>query len=588
MADQKNTFLAIVLSLIVLIGWQMMFPPPPPPAPAETAVVSGDAPQAPAAVPAGGAPTVTAPQGGQVGAPVGAPVAAPVAMTPADRAAAVANGDRIEIKTAHIEGSLSLTGARFDDVTLLQYRETIDPTSPPIDLLSPVNAPKPYYAELGWLSADPALPMPGPATTWQARDGATTLTDTQPLVLAWDNGAGLRFTRTIRADKNYMFTIEQTVENTGAAAATLYPYALVSRLDTPVTQGFFILHEGLLGVFNGTLKEVDYDEIQDKQRDQVESTGGWIGITDKYWLTAVAFDPAMKVTASFNHAAAAGRDRYQTDLRGEAVTLAPGEVKSVTSFVFAGAKEVQLLDSYAETLGITNFDLAIDFGWFFFLTKPFFYALIWLRDQLGSYGLAILAFTVILRLVAYPLANKQFIAMSKMKKLQPDMQKLQEKYANDRQRLSQEMMALYKREGANPLSGCLPIFIQIPIFFALYKVLFVTIEMRHAPFYGWIKDLSAADPTSVFNLFGLLPYDVPSFLVIGAWPILMGITMWLQQKLNPAPADPIQAKVFMFLPFLFTFMLASFPSGLVIYWAWSNLLGIAQQWVIMRRMGVKA
>jgi YidC/Oxa1 family membrane protein insertase len=588
MADQKNTFLAIVLSLIVLIGWQMMFPPPPPPVQTEAPAANS---VAPATVPNGSAP-VAPPADGAVpapgAAPVAAPVAAPAAMTPADRAAAVANGDRVEIKTAHIEGSLSLTGARFDDVTLLKYRETIDPASAPIDLLSPVNAPKPYYAELGWLSADPALPMPGPATKWEARGGAATLTEAQPLVLSWDNGAGLRFTRTIRADKDYMFTVEQTVENYGAAAATLYPYALVSRLDTPATQGFFILHEGLLGVFNGTLKEVDYDEIQEKGREQVESAGGWIGITDKYWLTAVAFDPSMAVTASFNHAQPAGRDRYQTDLRGSAVTVAPGEVKSVTAFVFAGAKEVQLLDNYAETLGIANFDLAIDFGWFFFLTKPFFYALIWLRDQLGSYGLAILAFTVILRLLAYPLANKQFIAMSKMKKLQPEMQKLQERHANDRQRLSQEMMALYKREGANPLSGCLPIFIQIPIFFALYKVLFVTIEMRHAPFYGWIKDLSAADPTSVFNLFGLLPYDVPSFLNIGAWPILMGITMWLQQKLNPAPADPIQAKVFMFLPILFTIMLASFPSGLVIYWAWSNLLGIAQQWVIMRRMGVKA
>ncbi|MCB2108964.1 MAG: membrane protein insertase YidC [Rhodobacteraceae bacterium] len=574
MGDHRNTFLAIVLSLVVLIGWQMFFAPNVAPPPADTAATATES-GAPVALDAPATPGSTPPE------------APSMAITPADRAAAVANGDRIEITTEHIEGSIARTGARFDDITLLSYRETIDPTSPPIDLLSPAGAPKPYYAELGWLSADAGQPMPTASTVWEAR-GEGPLTETQPLVLSWDNGAGLRFTRTISADKDYMFTVEQTVENYGGAPVSLYPYALVARLDIPDTKKFFILHEGPLGVFDGTLKEVDYNDLVEKNREAVSSTGGWIGITDKYWLTAIAFDPALKVDASFNYAKTGNRDRFQTDLRGEAITLAPGEVKSVKSFVFAGAKELKLLDGYADNLGISRFDLAIDFGWFFFLTKPFFYALIWLHGLLGNYGLAILAFTVFLRLLAFPLANKQFTAMSKMKKLQPEMQKLQQKYAEDRQRLSQEMMALYKRENANPLAGCLPILIQIPVFFALYKTLFVNIEMRHAPFYGWINDLSAPDPTSLFNVFGLLPYDVPSFLMIGAWPIIMGITMWLQQKLNPAPADPVQAKVFMFLPFFFTFLLASFPAGLVIYWAWSNLLGIIQQWVIMRRMGVKA
>ncbi len=570
MGDNKNILLAASLSLLILLGWEMFFAPKPVPKPAVTAEAT--APIAPPATP-GSVPDLAAAPG---------MAAAPTAPAPA------VDPPRVSIETPHIKGSLSLAGSRFDDVTLTKYRETIDPTSPPIDLLSPASASKPYFVEMGWLSADASLKLPNATTVWNSQTEGQALTETTPIVLTWDNGAGLRFTKTIRADKDYMFTIEQTVENIGEQAATIYPYGLVARMDTPATQGIYILHEGPLGVFDKTLKEVKYKDLKKEQRIAAQSTGGWIGFTDKYWLTALAFDQTLKIDATFNYASVNGRDRFQTDVRGEPITIAPKESKTIKSYVFAGAKEVKLLDGYTESLGITRMDLAIDFGWFYFLTYPFFYILNWMKDVLGNFGLAILGFTIILRGLMFPLANKQFAAMSKLKKLQPEMQKLQERYANDRTKLNQEMMELYKREKANPLSGCLPIVIQIPVFFALYKVLYVSIEMRHAPFYGWIHDLSAMDPTNVFTLFGLIPFTMPSFLHIGVWPLIMGVTMWLQQKLNPQPADPIQAKVFMIFPFVFTYMLASFPAGLVIYWAWSNVLGIAQQWVIMRRMGVKA
>jgi YidC/Oxa1 family membrane protein insertase len=574
MGDNKNILLAVSLSLLILLGWEMFFAPKPvpkPPVTAETAATTANPVTAPAPTLPGATPDVAT-----GAAPVAAP--APVVETP-----------RLPIQMPHMNGSLALTGSRFDDVTLTKYRETIDPTSPPIDLLSPMSAAKPYFVEMGWLSGDTSLKLPNATTQWVAQNPDQALTEATPATLTWDNGAGLKFTKKISADKDYMFTIEQTVENTGATAATIYPYGLVARVDTPKTQGFFILHEGPLGVFDKTLKEMNYDDLKKKEpRVAVQSTGGWIGMTDKYWLTAIAFDQSLKIDATFNYSLANGRDRYQTDLRGEPITLAAGETKTIKSFVFAGAKEVKLLDGYSESLGIARMDLAIDFGWFYFLTYPFFYILNWLKDLLGNFGLAILAFTILLRGLMFPLANKQFAAMSKLKKLQPEMVKLQERYANDRTKLNQEMMELYKREKANPLSGCLPILIQIPVFFALYKVLFVSIEMRHAPFYGWIQDLSAMDPTNMFTLFGLLPFTAPTWLHIGIWPLIMGVTMWLQQKLNPQPADPIQAKIFMIFPFVFTYMLATFPAGLVIYWAWSNVLGIIQQWVIMRRMGVSA
>lgn len=502
-----------------------------------------------------------------------------------DRAAALAAAPRIRVNTPRLHGSISLLGGRVDDLTLVDYHETIDPNSPEIELLSPPRAPHPYYAEFGWAPADPATPVPAADTMWTAAGGP--LTPSSPVALTWDNGQGLRFIRTFAVDGNYMFTVTQRVENTGAAAVTLHPYSLIARAGTPPTAGFYILHEGPLGVFDRTLKEMKYSDLQDDGTVKVDSTGGWIGITDKYWLAALVPDQKERVAARFSHRMVDNGSKYQVDFLGQPRTVAPGASTEYTDRLFVGAKQVNLLDHYEKTFEIPLFSYAIDFGWFWFLTKPFFYLLQMLNAALGNFGLAILALTVVVKLIFFPLANKSYVAMSKMKKLQPEVKKLQERFGDDKLRLNQEMMALYKREKANPVAGCLPIAIQIPVFFALYKVLFVSIEMRHAPFYGWIKDLSAPDPTTVFNLFGLLPFDPPSFLHIGVWPLIMGATMFLQQKLNPAPADPVQAKMFMFLPIIFTFLLASFPAGLVIYWAWSNTLSILQQWVIMKRMGVK-
>ena len=574
MNDSRNTFLAIAVSMVILLGWQYFFVPTTTPRPVAEQAVPPNAPVS-SELPAPGPP------GTAQNSPPGAVPSPGGAITP-ERETIVAQQKRVRIETPRLHGSISLTGLKFDDVTLANFHEQPDKASPEITLLSPANAPKPYYIEQGWLSADPNLKLPTGATVWTIENPDATLNATTPLVARWDNGDGLRFTRTIHADRDFLFTVEQTVENASGRAVTLFPYSLIARLDTPATQGFYILHEGPLGVFNRTLKEVKYGDFEKKPQERVESTGGWIGITDKYWLTAVALDPSMKISANFSHSKSGERDRYQTDLRGDAITIAAGASHSAKDYVFAGAKEVRLLDRYAENPGIARFDLAVDWGWFYFLTKPFFYALLWLREVIGNFGLGILAFTTGLRLLMFPIANKQFAAMNKMKLLQPQMKVLQERYANDRPKLNAELMELYKREKANPLAGCLPILIQIPIFFALYKVLFVTIEMRHAPFYGWIKDLSAPDPTNLFTAFGLIPYDPPSFLHLGALPIIMGATMWLQQKLAPQPPDPIQARMMMMLPLVFTFMLASFPAGLVIYWTWSNLLGILQQWALMR------
>ncbi|MBW7851455.1 MAG: membrane protein insertase YidC [Rhodospirillales bacterium] len=568
MTEQRNLILAIVLSVAIMLGFQLLFEgPPPPPAPQQTQEQPATAPTAGI-----GAPTPAVPAG--------------AAPTTPDRKAALAEGGRVRIDTPRLHGSISLAGGRIDDLTLVDYHERPDPKSPEIELLSPPRAPHPYYVEFGWVPAAPGIAVPDEQTLWTASGGA--LTPSSPVTLTWDNGQGLRFVRTIGIDENYMFTVTQRVENAGAEPVTLHPYSLILRTGTPETAGFYILHEGPLGVFDNTLKEIDYDDLQEAGTINATSTGGWIGITDKYWLTALIPDQQESVAGRFSHRRAGEVSKYQADFMGAARTVAPGGSVEAKNFVFAGAKEVRLLDGYSETYGIQRFDLAIDFGWFYFLTKPFFYLLQILNAALGNFGLAIMALTVIIKLVFFPLANKSYVAMSKMKKLQPEMKKLQERFGDDKVRMNQELMALYKREKANPVAGCLPIVIQIPVFFALYKVLFVTIEMRHAPFYGWIKDLSAPDPTTVFNLFGVIPWDPPSFLMIGVWPLIMGLTMWIQQKLNPAPADPVQARMFMFLPIVFTFLLAAFPAGLVIYWAWSNALSILQQWVIMKRMGVKA
>jgi len=578
MNEQRNLIIAIALSALILFGFQWLFPKQPP-APDQ-------------------APPATAQQAGPAVAP-GAPQAAnsrPLApgaatsvVTPGEsRAQALDASRRIPVRTPSLAGSIALTGARIDDLTLVKYHEDPDPQSPEITLLSPAKSPEPYYAEFGWTPGEAGTKVPDQDTVWKPADATAALTPATPVVLSWDNGEGLRFVRTITIDTNYMFAIGQRVENYGAKPVTLYPYGIVSRTGTPKTAGTYILHEGPIGVIDDSLKEMKYDDLKKEGSFSSPTKGGWLGITDKYWLTALVPDQATKVKASYVYQSAGNSDRYQMDyIAVDPVVVAPNASAEVNVHFFAGAKILDMLDAYKDKLDIAKFDLAIDFGWFFFLTKPFFYLLRFLHDAFGNMGLAILAMTVLIKAAMFPLANKSYVAMAKMKTLQPEMQKLQQRFPEDKTRQQQEMMALYKREKVNPASGCLPIMVQIPVFFALYKVLFVTIEMRHAPFIGWIHDLSAPDPTTVFNLFGLIPFDPPQFLHIGIWPLIMGVTMYLQQKMNPAPADPVQAKMFQFLPIIFTFLLGKFAAGLVIYWAWSNTLSILQQWVIARKAGVK-
>jgi YidC/Oxa1 family membrane protein insertase len=567
--EQRNLLIAIVVSVGILIGFQFVFQRLHPPVP--HAATEAPAPASQSAAPnTAGAPGTAAP---------GA-VAAKATET---LAAAIAGQPRVDIETPSLHGSIALTGAKFDDLTLAKYHETVNKKSPEVLLLSPPGTANPYLAEFGWVAADPGtVKLPGPGTVWKASGGK--LTPSNPVTLTWDNGQGLEFTRRISVDPNYMFTVTDEARNTGAAPVQLLPYGLVSRTGTPQVAGYYILFEGLIGYLDGSLQEVKYASLSVAQPLDYNSTGGWLGFTDKYWLTSLIPTQSEPIKARFTHTQENGVDRYQTDYLGPKVTVAPNATNSVTTRFFAGAKEVDLLDAYAAA-GIPRFDRAIDFGWFYFLTKPIFLILQFFDRLLGNFGLAILLLTLCVKLLFFPLANKSYQAMSKMKLLQPEIQKLRERFPDDKARQQQEMMALYKRVGANPLAGCLPIVIQIPVFFSLYKVLFVTLEMRHAPFFGWIHDLSAPDPTSFANLFGLLPFTPPSILMIGAWPLIMGLTMFLQQKLNPQPVDPMQARMFMILPVVFTYMLSHFPAGLVIYWAWNNSLSVAQQWVIMHRAG---
>lgn len=574
MHDQRNLLLAIVLSVLILVGSQWFMPHHPP----------AEAPSVPTAAD-NTAPGSTAPGTGAATVP---PSALGAAAAPPLRSQVISEGKRLPIKTPSVHGSIALQGARLDDLTLIGYHETPSPSSPEITLLSPVGTQDPYYAEFGWVAADTSIKLPGADSVWSPGADQTELTPDHPIALAWDNGEGLRFVRTISVDDKYMFTIKQRVENYGTKAVALFPYSFITRTGTPITAKTYILHEGPLGVLDGTLQEHKYDDLRKDRQIVEKGTGGWIGITDKYWLTALVSDQKAANSARFSYLSTEGRDHYQVDFTGaDPIAVVANGSAEVESHFFAGAKSVNLLDADSQKYGIEKFDLAIDFGWFWFLTKPFFYLLRALHEALGNMGLAILAMTVLIKLAMFPLANKSFVAMSKMKVLQPQMKVLQERYADDKVRLQQEMMALYKREKVNPASGCLPMLVQIPVFFALYKVLYVTIEMRHAPFIGWIKDLSAPDPTTIANLFGLIPWTPPHMLAhLGVWPLIMGLTMWGQQKMNPQPTDPIQAKMMQFLPVIFTFMLGQFAAGLVIYWAWSNSLSILQQWVISKTAGL--
>jgi YidC/Oxa1 family membrane protein insertase len=593
--DQKNMMLAIGLSVLVIIGWQYFVGMPQlekqrqqqvqqqqaqqTQAQQQTQATPGSVPQ-PGAQPSGAGPLVP----GQVGASIN--------LT---REAALAASPRIAIDTPTIKGSVSLKGGRLDDIALVKYRETVNPKSPPIVLLAPSGSPHPFYAQFGWTGASGAkTKLPDDNTVW-TQDGRGTLGVGKPITLTYDNGEGLEFRRTIAVDENYLFTIEDSVINRGSEPVTLYPYALISRHGKPEILGYYILHEGLIGVLGDKgPQEISYSTIEsDKQINFSNITNAWLGITDKYWAATLLPETDAKLTANFSARDLNSRKVYQTDYLLEPVTVAAGGTGIAKARLFAGAKEVSLIDQYDTALKLNRFELLIDWGWFYFITKPMFWMLDFCFKLFGNFGIAILMVTVIIKIVFFPLANKSYASMAKMKAVQPQMLQLRERYADDKVKQQQALMELYKQEKINPLAGCLPILVQIPVFFALYKVLFITIEMRHAPFFGWIHDLAAPDPTTIFNLFGLIPWDpstvplIGPHLMLGIWPLIMGITMWFQMKLNPAPPDPTQKMIFDWMPVIFTFMLATFPAGLVIYWAWNNTLSVLQQSFIMKKHGAK-
>ena len=568
--ETRNLVAAISLSMAVLIGYQLFF----------VDIKKDQYQQEIIAENIGDSSNIPIPSNDNSG----------ILNTENTKSTVVTTVPRVSVISKEVTGSISLKGARIDDVTLSQYRETLDPDSNLIDLLLKSNERNPYFLEFGWSSPD-GVKVPNGKTLWKA--SKEILSPDSNVTLSWDNGEGVVFYQDISIDDTFMFTVNQRVKNNSKNLITLYPYGLIRRTGEPETTRFFVLHEGPLGVFDGTLSEKSYEDLEDAGKKGINikplEAGGWIGLTDKYWLTALLPDQKEIFNFTYRHLNSNG-GQYQTDFLGKAIKIKSNSQGESLSRAFAGAKRLTLFDDYEERFDIKHFDLAIDFGWFYFLTKPFFYALSWANDYLGNFGLAILAITVIVKLVFFPLANKSYKSMAKMRNLGPEIKKLRERVGDDRQKLNQEMMNLYKKEKVNPAAGCLPILVQIPVFFALYKVLFVSIEMRQTPFFGWIKDLSVADPTSMFNLFGLLPYStsmLPDFLNLGVWPLLMGVTMFLQQRLNPTPPDPIQAKIFAWMPVAFTFLLATFPAGLVIYWTWNNLLSICQQWLIMNGMKKK-
>lgn len=505
---------------------------------------------------------------------------APVAsVEPKNTDEILINDSRIAIENADLTGSVRLKGMRFDNLYLAKYKQTIEKNSPLVELFAPSGTKNPYYAQFGWLSADKNIKTPDENSVWTAK--GEKLTPQTPIAFEWNNGQGLRFVNKVYLDENYMFRIEQMVENNTEREIELYPYALITKNNKDIVSTARVVHEGMIGVFEDKLEEIKYADLKEGDKSKVyEGKRSWAGFSDHYWFSALIADRNLKSTASFRRVS---ENVYQTDYRGNGQKIAAGSSAMNTFSLFAGAKEIKLLDKYVDDNGIEKFDLAVDFGWYYFLTKPFFYILDFLYHLIGNMGWAILLFAALLRLCMFPVANKSFESMSKMRKFQPKIQALQERYKDDKIRLQQETMALYKKEKINPASGCLPMFIQIPVFFSLYKVLNISIEIRHAPFIGWIKDLSAPDPLVLSEL---LHIYIPSFFNIGLWPIFMGITMFVQQKLNPAPTNKDQARMFVLMPIIFTFMLGHFASGLVIYWTLSNLLGIIQQKAIMYKNGV--
>ncbi|MCA0400197.1 MAG: membrane protein insertase YidC [Proteobacteria bacterium] len=582
--DNRNLILAIALSVIVMVGWNYWFGVPKLDQQRQQAQQTQSAQGQSSVVPQNGNAQPGVLQPPAAGQPTAPPSAIPAGVT-ITREAALALSTRVAIETPVLKGSIALTGARIDDLSLVKYHETVDPKSPNIVLFAPQGAPGAYYADFGWVAAaGQSITLPGPQTLWQA--STQTLKPGAPVTLSWDNGQGLVFSRKIEIDDKYLFTVTDSVKNNGTAPIALSPYGRVSRHGTPTTLGFYVLHEGPLGYLDSALQEPSFDEIKKaKIKSFAKNEGGWLGITEKYWAAAIIPDQKKNFQAAFG---ANGNDPvYEAAAIGEAVALAPGASLDSQTRLFAGAKEVHTINAYGDNLGVKNFDLMIDWGRLYFITKPLFIVMDWVYKLVGNFGVTILIVTVLIKLAFFPLANKSYASMAKMKAVQPEMLRIRDQFADDKMKQQQAMMELYKKEKINPMAGCLPVLVQIPVFFALYKVLFVTIEMRHAPFFGWIKDLAAPDPTNLFNLFGLLPFTPPSMLHLGIWPIIMGVTMWVQMKMNPEPTDPIQKTMFAWMPVIFTFMLGSFPAGLVIYWAWNNTLSVLQQYAIMRKMGTK-
>ena len=556
--DTKNVLFAIVLSSIVLIFWATFFEPP---------VTEKDIKQ------------VESIQNENVETPS---VEKTEKLKKISRSEAINSVERIKLENNNIKGSISLEGGIIDDVTFKNYNEKLDGKEK-IVFLNPKNSNEGYYIESGWASSgNEKTKLPLDNSKWIVK-GNKMLSPNNPITLEWNNGEGLIFTKKIELDDNFLFTVTQGIKNNSNKSFQFFPYVQITRNYKPEVTPIYILHEGFLGVFGDELKEMDYEDVEE-EKFITSSSKGWLGITDKYWLTAIVPEKGKNFKSEF----LSQNGKYKANFIIKDPTIVNPNSSSIsTSNVFVAAKEVSTIDNYAESLGIEKFDLTIDWGWFYFFTKPLFFVIDYFFKLTGNFGWAIVIITALVRLIFFPLANYSFRSMAKMKVLQPEMLRLKEVHKDDKTKLQQEMMALYKREKVNPISGCLPVLIQIPFFFAIYKMLFVTLEMRHQPFFGWVKDLSERDPTSIFNLFGLIPWDPPTFLMIGAWPILMGLSMYLQQKLNPTPPDPIQAKIFMFFPLFLTIILAPFPSGLVVYWTVNNILTIAQQWVIMRGTKVK-
>ena len=583
----RNMILAIVLSMVVIFGWQFLVAGPQLERAQQQAQIAAE--QAAAADPG-----IASTPSQAAAAPDGAPAATGNApATFADRASALAATARVGIDTPALVGSINLRGGRLDDLQLKKYTETIAKDSPIITLLTPSGAPDAYYVEQGWVAGD-GTAVPGAATVWSV-EGNDRLTPATPVVLRWDNGAGVVFRRTFAVDDNYLFTVTQSVENNSGQAVSLFPFSRSAREGTPHVANFFVQHEGPLGVL-GTNNYVarKYSDLANEKQVRLDNTGGWLGFGDKYWATAIIAEPGEAINAQFTALKTGNRDDYQASFVGtNPVVVAPGATAEDTSYVFAGAKEEAVIASYETDLKLDRLELLIDWGWFHFLTKPMFYVLRFLYGIMGNFGLAMLAVTVIVKLLFFPLANRSYASMAAVRRVQPEMKALQERFKDDRAAQQQAMMELYKREKINPLSGCWPMLLQIPVFFALYTVIFISLEMRHAPFFGWIQDLAAQDPTNIFTLFGLVQWDpttvpfIGGLLHLGVWPLIMGITMWVQMRLNPPPPDPTQAAIFNWMPVIFTFMLGSFPAGLVIYWSWNNFLSILQQYFIMKRHGAE-